>query len=412
MKHSFQNSIWRHRDLRIVGPARALSFLGDEVALFALLLRMHDSGYGESGVALLFLASAIPTIVAAPWAGRLVDRMDSRRLLVACGVLQALTCLAIAAASSLVMTIALVAVLQAVQAAAGPGWQALVPSIVGPEDVARAFGVLQSLTFLAGVGGPALAGWLVATRGSSAALQVDALSFAVLAVAALAVRTRRGGTHRPDAAQPGLLDGLRLVRTDAVLWPLVISLVVFVIAGESTNVVEVFLVRDVLGASTIQFGVLGAAFAVGAATGALLGGRVCGIPRQADAVLLACTVVAVMMLAAGLITQLFVWALVWTVVGIAVGALQALCGALLAERAPAESRGQVFATVSASTRAASLVATALGGVAGTLMGPQGVFVVAGCGCLLATLLVGRRLRNAVRLPGAVSRDVQPAVQNA
>jgi MFS family permease len=119
-----------------------------------------------------------------------------------------------------------------------------------------------------------------------------------------------------------------------------------------------------------------------------------------------------MMLAAGLITQLFVWALVWTVVGIAVGALQALCGALLAERAPAESRGQVFATVSASTRAASLVATALGGVAGTLMGPQGVFVVAGCGCLLATLLVGRRLRNAVRLPGAVSRDVQPAVQNA
>ena len=174
--------------------------------------------------------------------------------------------------------------------------------------------------------------------------------------------------------QPGLFDGLRLVRTDAVLWPLLISLVVFVIAGESTNVVEVFLVRDVLGASTITFGVLGAAFAVGAATGALLGGRVRGIPRQADAVLLACTVVAVMMLAAGVITQLFVWALVWTVVGIAVGALQALCGALLAERAPAESRGQVFATVSASTRAASLLATALGGIAGTLMGPQGVFV--------------------------------------
>ncbi len=400
MKHSFQNSIWRYRDLRIVGPARALSFLGDEVALFALLLRMHDSGHGESGVALLFLASAIPTIVAAPWAGRLVDRTDSRRLLAACGVLQALICVAIAATSSLVATLVLVAVLQSVQAAAGPGWQALVPSIVGPEDVARTFGVLQSLTFLAGVGGPALAGWLVATHGPSTALQVDAVTFAVLAVAALAVRTRRGGVRQPDAPEPGLFDGLRLVRTDAVLWPLLISLVAFVIAGESTNVVEVFLVRDTLGASTIAFGVLGAAFAVGAATGALLGGRVRGIPRQADAVLVACTVVALMTLAAGVITQLFVWALVWTVVGIAVGALQALCGALLAERAPTESRGQVFATVSASTRAASLLATALGGLAGTLMGPQGVFIAAGCGCLLATVVVGRRLRNAVRRPEA------------
>src|SRR4249920_228321 len=124
MKHPFHDSIWRHRDLRIVAPARALSFLGDEVALFALLLRMHDSGHGESGVALLFLVSAIPTIVAAPWAGRLVDRTDSRRLLVACGVLQALTCLAIAATTSLVATLALVAVLQSVQAAAGPGWPA------------------------------------------------------------------------------------------------------------------------------------------------------------------------------------------------------------------------------------------------------------------------------------------------
>ena len=104
MKHSFQTSVWRYRDLRIVAPARALSFLGDEVAVFALLLRMHDSGHGESGVALLLLASAIPTIVAAPWAGRLVDRTDSRRLLAACGVLQALTCLAIAATTCLSVT--------------------------------------------------------------------------------------------------------------------------------------------------------------------------------------------------------------------------------------------------------------------------------------------------------------------
>ena len=411
MKHSFQNSIWRHRDLRIVAPARALSFLGDEVALFALLLRLHDSGHGESGVALLFLVSAIPTIVAAPWAGRLVDRTDSRRLLAACGVLQALACLALAATSSLVAMLALVAALQTVQAAAGPGWQALVPSIVRQDDVARSFGVLQSLTFVAGVGGPALAGWLVATHGTSAALRLDAATFAVLTLAALAVRTRRGRERRPGAAEPGPFDGLRLLRADVVLWPLLIAMVVFVMAGESTNVVEVFLVRDVLGASPMVFGALGATFAVGAAAGALLGGRVRQIPQQVDVLLLAFLVTSLTMVAAGLVTQLVAWAVLWTLVGVAVGALQALCGALLAERAPAESRGQVFATAAASTRAASLVATALGGAVGTLA-PRGSSWSPAAGALCATVLAGRSLRSAVRPPVAVGPIVEPVGHSA
>ena len=391
------NSIWRYRDLRVVAPARALSFLGDEIAVVALLLRFHDEGYGELGVAALLLATAVPTILAAPWAGRLVDRSDSRRLLVTAGLVQAAICVALASTGSLVATVALVAALQCVQAAAGPGWQALVPSIVGEDDVPKAFGLLQSLNFLAAVAGPAVAGLLVVTGGSSAALLVDAGTFAVLAVAAAMVRTRRGGALAPGDTQPRALDGLRLVRADRLVWTLVVSLVVFVMAGESTNVVEVFLVRDVLGASALTFGALGAAFAVGAAVGAVLGGRLRDIGRQIDGVLLACGVVSCSMVVAGLVTVLPIWAAVWVMTGVAVGALQTICGSVLGVRAPAEARGQVFATVAAATRAASLVATALGGVVGALLGPQSVFVVAGLGCLVATLGAVPSLRRSARL---------------
>src|SRR3954454_16355294 len=111
-----QSSVWRHRDLRIAASARAVSFLGDEVALVALLLRIHDSGGGPRGVAALLLAAAIPTVVLAPWAGRVADRYDSRRVLVTCGFGQAALCVALAFTTPIVAVLALVACLQAVQA--------------------------------------------------------------------------------------------------------------------------------------------------------------------------------------------------------------------------------------------------------------------------------------------------------
>jgi MFS family permease len=168
-------------------------------------------------------------------------------------------------------------------------------------------------------------------------------------------------------------------------------------AGESTNVVEVFLVRDVLGASALTFGALGAAFAVGAAVGSVLGGRLHDIRRQIDGVLLACGLVSCTLLAGGLVTLLPLWAAVWVTTGVAVGALQTICGSVLGVRAPEQARGQVFATIAAATRAASLVATALGGLVGAVLGAQSVFVVAGVGCLVATLGALPSLRRSARV---------------
>ena len=303
------------------------------------------------------------------------------------------------------LTIALVAVLQAVQAAAGPGWQALVPSIVGPDDVARsvrrpAVADLPRRRRRAGprrlagrhawhLGGPA------ARRGSASRCSPSA---------ALAVRTRRG-RERTGRTPPS--PGRS---TDSV-WSAPTSC-----SGRSHRAGRVRHRRRV-------------------------DQRRRGLPRPRRARRLAdpCSVLweqrspwvprgraarrtgppvprrSMPLLLAFLVTSLMMVAPVWSpscsrgrwsgrVVGVAVGALQALCGALLAERAPAESRGQVFATAAASTRAASLVATALGGAVGTVLGAQGVFLVAGCGCLCATVLPVGRLRNAVRRPDAVSRD--------
>ena len=88
-------------------------------------------------------------------------------------------------------------VLQCGQAVANPTWVALVPRIAGDEDVGRVLALQQGLVAVTAIAGAALAGLVVGTHGSAAALWLDAGTFGGLLVAAALVRTRRG------SARPG-----------------------------------------------------------------------------------------------------------------------------------------------------------------------------------------------------------------
>ena len=178
-------------------------------------------------------------------------------------------------------TYLLVVVLQCGQAVAGPTWGALIPRIVGDGEVGRVLALQQSLLAVTAVAGAALAGLVVGAHGTAAALWLDAATFGGLLVAAALVRTRRGGrpaggpADRTAAAspRPRTLDGLRVLRRDRLVWLVFAWTVPFVIVLEGVNVVEVFLVRDDLGASATAYGVLQGFFGAGAVAGSWLAGR-------------------------------------------------------------------------------------------------------------------------------------------
>ena len=83
---------------------------------------------------------------------------------------------------------------------------------------------------------------------------------------------RRPGTRRRAATQREETAGFSVWR-DPLLRTLILGVCALVLAGEMTNVVEVFLVRGTLGASTLAFGLVGAALAVGVVVGSILAGR-------------------------------------------------------------------------------------------------------------------------------------------
>ncbi|KQX62047.1 hypothetical protein ASD06_16120 [Angustibacter sp. Root456] len=396
--------MWRHRDLRLAGPGRALSVLGDEIALIALMLHVHDSGAGTRGVMLLLGAAALPTVLLAPWAGRLADRVDSRVLTVASALGQLLACVALAVAGPLWLVYLLVMALQAGQAVSSPTWQALVPRIVGPDEVGRAVGATQALTTLAAVGGAPLGGLLAGLGGQRLALLADAATFGVLAVVALAVRTRRAGAHdatlalaRAAAAdRPKALDGLRVARRDALLWPILSALMVYVVVGEATNVVEVFLVRDALHGTSVQYGLVGMAVTLGIVGGSLLAGRASGARALAVVTVIAAAVQAAAVLGAGLAPSIVAVIGAFAVLGVANGALNTSTSTLVLTRVPDQQLGQVNAALNGMARGFSIGALLLGAWAGGVLGPQRTFVASGVACLLVAGWLAVRVHSAAR----------------
>lgn len=370
-------SVWRHRDLRLMIPARAISAFGDDMALLVLTLRVYSDGRGPWSITILLLCATVPIVVLAPLAGRLVDTVPFRTLASAAAAWQAACCVGLAFADPVWLVYALVVVLQLGQVVANPSWVALVPEIAEPDEVGHAMGASQSLSTLAAVAAPAFAGVLAGAFGYGAPLLIDAATFAGLAAAALAIRATRQRSTAESAGMAAPPPAAYSLRRDTLLWPLVLGICALVLVGESTNVVEVFILRGTLGAGTVVFGLVAAVLAVGVVVGSVFAGR-----NVSDSVRAVRTAVAALGLAlalglAGLAPTVWIFAAAWAFVGIGNGVANVDASTLMLSRTPDFCRGRVLATVNAMVRGSSLAAMLLGGLGGTLLGPRTTFVAAG-----------------------------------
>jgi MFS family permease len=368
--------VFRHRDLRLTIAARAISAFGDNVALLVLMLRVYGHGVGPWSVTALLACASLPGVAMAPLAGRLVDRLPFRTLAIVTALWQAAGCVGLALVDPLWATYALVLLVQVGGVVGGPTWQALLPSLAEPDELPQAVGASQATTQLAAVVAPAAAGFAVGAFGYGLPLLVDAATFVVLAAAAVAVRT----TRAPVVQETGDAESQQSfeLRSDALLWPLMVGMCAVVLVGGTTNVVEVFLIRGSLGASPSVFGVVGALFTTSFVVGALLAGNRPALdPARARRAVLAALVLALGLVFAGIAPGIWVFAIAWIVVGVSNGGINADVGTLIYSRTPEAFRGRVLARVGAMVSSAEVGALAIGGAAGSLLGARATFLAGG-----------------------------------
>lgn len=370
-------------DLYLATVARAVSTIGNEVAVIALLLRLHDAGGDGWAVAGLLVAGTLPLVLLAPLAGMLADRYDSRSLIVGGSLVQAGLCGALAFAGPAPLVLVLVAANAAASAVVGPTLTALVPVLVPRSRLAMAVGLQESGQLAAILVGPILGGVLTgATGGATVPLLADAGTFVVLAVAAALVKTRR--RPKPAAGRSRAMAGILLLGTDPVIRTVAILLAVLVLVGEAVTVAEVFLVRDTLAAGATAFGALSAAF-----TGGMIAGTLPAVALKTGRRLLAAIPPASLAMAAGLIGAGSISALAgvfvcYAIAGAGAGALNVAATTLVLDRTPDALRGRVQAALNGLLRTAGIAALGVGGIAAGIFAPGTVFVLSGVAIAVAT----------------------------
>ncbi|MER5750564.1 MFS transporter [Streptomyces sp. NPDC002088] len=207
--------MWRQRDFGIFWAAQTLSVLGDSFALIALPLLVLQATGSVARMGLLTAVGGAASVLAALFAGAVVDRVDRRRLLIACDLvrmgLYAVIPLVWLYGPRIWLLYAILPLCEAVGMLFAVGYVTVVRSLVGTSQLTEANGRLNVTAAAAGVLGPLCAGLVAAWTGPAAAVGVDAASFGVSAACMVFVRFRgrAGAGDDRSAARPGLWRDLR-----------------------------------------------------------------------------------------------------------------------------------------------------------------------------------------------------------
>ena len=387
------------RDLRLLAGAVFLSAAGDLLALIVLALQVHEQTGSGLAVSALVATTLVPAVLLAPLAGLVADRFESVRVLVGAALVQAAVAGVLAFSGELAAVLVLSSLLAAGNAFAQPAEFTLIGAVARAGRETEATGVVEAARYAGFAAGPLMAACL-ATLGTQAALLANAASFVAIALAGSAMHARRRPPATAALERVRALDGVRLLRSDAILRVTIGAAVGALLFISASLTVEIFYLKDVVGASDATYALLMCAWMAGMVFGAT------ALARRVPARLMAGTALAALAVqGAGMGVQT-AWAVVplafagYLVGGVGHGVKNVLLRALIATRLPDAVHGRAFAAYNAARNVAELAAVGAGGVLVGALGPRAALALAGLGPIVAAIggLAALRRRFAVSRP--------------
>jgi MFS family permease len=293
----------RRRDLGLLWAGGLISETGDWLLLVGLPVWVLELTGSSLVTASVFLVGLLPSLLAGPLAGVLVDRWDRRRTLVAVSLAQAvflLPLLAVHGRQQLWIVYLVIAVESVLAQLNDPARNALLPSLVEDRELVGANALIGLNGNLARLVGSPLGGVLVELAGLPGLVLGDAVSFLAGAALVALVRTPAAGAPGRPAAEgapvpagagavaggsgaaagagpataAGLLrewrDGLAVtLRSRRLRWGLLVSALAAVAQGLFTVLFVLFVTR-ILRGDGADVGLLRGVQAIGGIAGGLL----------------------------------------------------------------------------------------------------------------------------------------------
>jgi MFS family permease len=277
----------RHRDFRLLWSGMCVSLMGDGIFLVAMAWQVYALSNAPTALALVGIAMTIPTIGFLLLGGVVSDRVDRRRVMLAADLTRGIAVAVMAVLSitgllELWHVVGLVALYGAGAAFFGPAFDAIVPDVLPASELAQANSLDQFVRPVAlRLAGPALGGLLIDAVGVGTAFAFDAASFCISAIALFSMNTRapRLGAERVSVGAE-IRTGLDYVRRHVWLWgTFVTAAVAYLLFMGPAEVLLPYLVKNELGGSAADLGLVFAAGGIGSVGCAVVLGQR-GLPRR------------------------------------------------------------------------------------------------------------------------------------
>ena len=392
-------SLRRHHNYRLFFAGQIVSLAGSwmqNVALAWLVLSLSRS---PLAVAMLLFCRFAPFTVFGLFAGSIVDRVNTRRLVVwtqvaAMLVSAALAVVTVTGSATLPIVFALATLGGITLVLDAPGRQSLTFEMVGPRELPNAVALNSGLLNASRVIGPALAGVLIATVGVGACFVVNTVSFIAVLAALLAIREDElfpVASDRSVTVLAGTREGLSFAWRDRQVRAVLIVVTAVGLVGFNFNTLVPLLASDTLHVNARSFGLLSAAFGLGAFAGAIATASF----RQATFRVFRLGILgfSLLLLALAPVHSALIAGVLLLGIGFSFTLFAANANALVQLAAPDQLRGRLVALYLFAFVGLAPIGSLLSGSLVAVGGTQLAFVVAGVVGLAATFYASTATRS-------------------
>jgi len=285
----------KHRDFRLLWLGQIVSVTGSQMQAVAINWHVYLLTKSALALGLVGLFRGAPIILCSLVGGVVADAVNRKRLMVATQSVMLTTAGLLAVATLMgLKSVWPIYVLSAFASAATafdiPARQSLMPSLVPAPDFPNAVSLGLVVFNVATIGGPALAGFILAGSGPAIIYAINAVSFLAVIAALLAMRVTGSPelqVGRRDALSlTALKEGLQFVwRTPIIVQTMTLDFAATFFAS-ATLLLPIF-ARERLHVDARGYGFLAAAPAIGSVITALLMARIGTFRREGRLVVVA-----------------------------------------------------------------------------------------------------------------------------
>lgn len=407
------------RDFRRLFAGRFVSMAGNAVATTAADWQVYSLTHNSLAVGLLTLASSGGMFIGLLTGGMLADRHDRRTLLMAVRLPQAALA-ALLMVNSLLKHPALWPLyvitfgIGLMSGLSSPASTAATPALVGEARMSAAAALNATASQLGSLGGPAIAGLLIAGPGLASCYAIDAVCFALFGLAMIGLRPMPPNIKAQRPGLKSLAEGFRYVRHNRVVGAMLLVDTNAMLFGMPSALFPAMASTHFHGGSA-TFGLLVAAPGLGALVGAATSGWTGHLRRPGVVVIIAGIIWGGSIAAFGLVDSLPLALFFLAVAGMGDLISEVLRNALLQIYTPDQLRGRVSSLYLAQvTTAPALGNVEAGGVA-RLVSPVFSVVSGGLACVAGALVLGTlipALRNATLAGTAGDRTAATPQESA